>query len=420
VTVENLVVRIGTLMRDRFDRISDAMTELIVDNETPLASDELARMLASSVSGNLETVIQLMCNRIPVEEARPSTVAIRYAQQLAERGISADQLRRAYHLGAEGGRREIFEIVRNLDCSADEKLKALHYIDGFLHSYIDWMSTEVLTAYEQEARRLTDYSATATARMIRDVLAGAQVPTERFESVARYRIDQQHRAAVIWVNQESAAVDHTTDLLSQVQRISRRPGFTGSTLFTAVDRGTAWVWFGVEDADPVAGLTELAEELRSRLPQAQICFGAAQSGISGFCGSHRQAQAAERVAHIAGPAHLTPVSYDDPGVALASLLSADMPALRQWVTEQLGGLAAQTEGAARLRETYAVFLDSGASYTRTGELMMLHRNSVKYRIVQARALMDVGGRETPAEASVALHMCRLFGESVLNVDPREE
>jgi hypothetical protein len=40
--------------------------------------------------------------------------------------------------------------------------------------------------------------------------------------------------------------------------------------------------------------------------------------------------------------------------------------------------------------------------------------------VQARALMDVGGRETPAEASVALHMCRLFGESVLNVDPREE
>lgn len=245
MTLDSLVIRIGTIMHSKFDRISDAMTELIVQNETPLVSEELADMLASSVSGNLETVIQLLRNQIPVEEARPSTVAIRYAQLLADRGVSADQLRRAYHHGAEGGRREIFKIVRDLDCSADEKLQVLHHIDGFLHSYIDWISAEVLDAYEQEARRLTDFSATATATVIRDVLSGTPVPEARFESIAHYRLDQRHRASVMWVNQDSPAVDHTTDLQTQAQWIARGPGFTGTTLFTAVDReqrgcGSAW------------------------------------------------------------------------------------------------------------------------------------------------------------------------------------
>lgn len=328
-------------------------------------------------------------------------------------------MRRAYHHGAEGARREVFDIVRSLDCTADEKLQVLHHIDGFLHSYIDWISTEVLTAYDQESRRITDYSATATARVIRDVLAEAHVPTERFENITRYRLDQCHRAAVVWVNKDSPAVDHTVDLLAQVHRIARRPGFTGATLFTAVDRGTAWVWFGVADTEPVTEVSALAEDLRTRLPQAQICFGSAQQGTRGFRESHRQAQAAEHVARIAGPEYLTPMSYDDTGVALASLLSPDVPALRRWVTEQLGGLAARTGHAARLRETYSVFLDTGASYTRTGETMNLHRNSVRYRIEQARSLAGPGSLRNPAETAVALHMCRLLGPSVLGTDAQE-
>lgn len=80
MTVEGLVVHIGTVMRRRFDHISAAMTGLIIDSETPLGSAETTDLLASSVSGNLETVIQLLCNGIPVEEARPAAVAIRYAQ----------------------------------------------------------------------------------------------------------------------------------------------------------------------------------------------------------------------------------------------------------------------------------------------------------------------------------------------------
>lgn len=420
MTLDSLVIRIGTIMHSKFDRISDAMTELIVQNETPLVSEELADMLASSVSGNLETVIQLLRNQIPVEEARPSTVAIRYAQLLADRGVSADQLRRAYHHGAEGGRREISRIVRDLDCSADEKLQVLHHIDGFLHSYIDWISAEVLDAYEQEARRLTDFSATATATVIRDVMSGTPVPEARFESTAHYRLDQRHRASVMWVNQDGPAVDHTTDLQTQAQWIARRPGFTGTTLFTAVDRGTAWVWFGVEGTDPLTETTALSQELHSRVPGAQICFGTAQSGVAGFRTSHRQAQSAEYLARITGPDRPAPVCYDDPGVALASLLSSDVPALRDWVNEQLGELAAHSDNAARLRGTYSVFPDSGASFTRTGELMMLHRNTVKYRIEQARVLIGAENPGTPAENSVALHMCRLLGPSVLSTDTQEE
>ena len=406
-------VHIGEEVHRRMPEVARAMTDLIIEKELPLGGADILDILASSVEGNLETISQLLRNGIPVDEARPSTAAIRYAHRLAERGIPADQLRRAYHLGSEGGRREIFGIIRDMDCPSRDKLEILHHMDGFLHSYIDWMSGEILTAYETEARRIRDYSASATASLIREVLTGTEVADRAFEHTAQYRLDQRHRAAVLWIDQANPAVDYTSQLATQVRRIARGAGFAGPTLFTAVDRGTVWVWFSVRDADPVAG----AAGLLAGMPAARIAFGAPESGREGFRRSHRQALAAERVARTAVVEDPVPLSYDDPGVALATLLTSDMPEIRRWVAEELGGLAEQNPTAARLWETYSRFLETGSSYTRTGEAMTLHRNTVKYRISQAQGLLPERPQRTTAELSMALRLCALLGAAVLTAAP---
>ena len=64
------------------------------------------------------------------------------------------------------------------------------------------------------------------------------------------------------------------------------------------------------------------------------------------------------------------------------LPSSDL--LRAWVLATLGGLATDDEHHARLRDTLLVFLQSGGSYKTTAEQLVLHKNTVQYRIARPR------------------------------------
>ena len=61
--------------------------------------------------------------------------------------------------------------------------------------------------------------------------------------------------------------------------------------------------------------------------------------------------------------------------------SADL--LRAWVLATLASLATDDEHHARLRDTLLVFLQTGGSYKATAERLVLHKNTVQYRIRRA-------------------------------------
>jgi hypothetical protein len=56
------------------------------------------------------------------------------------------------------------------------------------------------------------------------------------------------------------------------------------------------------------------------------------------------------------------------------------------VHSTLGALAIDDEPQARLRETARVFLSTGGSFTATAEQLMLHKNTVHYRIRKAEEI----------------------------------
>jgi DNA-binding PucR family transcriptional regulator len=90
---------------------------------------------------------------------------------------------------------------------------------------------------------------------------------------------------------------------------------------------------------------------------------------------------------------------------------------RAWVAEVLGGLAADTDSDARLRETFRVFLNNGASYTVAAEQLALHFNTVKYRLGRALARRGRPITDDRFDVELALLLCHWYGDTLL-VPPR--
>jgi DNA-binding PucR family transcriptional regulator len=87
--------------------------------------------------------------------------------------------------------------------------------------------------------------------------------------------------------------------------------------------------------------------------------------------------------------------------------------LRAWVATTLGGLATDDEQHARLRETLLLFLQLGGSYKTTAERLMLHKNTVQYRIRRAEESLGRPAGENRQDVELALRAARWLGSAVL-------
>ena len=95
--------------------------------------------------------------------------------------------------------------------------------------------------------------------------------------------------------------------------------------------------------------------------------------------------------------------------------SADL--LRAWVLSTLAGLATDDEHHARLRDTLLVFLQTGGSYKATAERLMLHKNTVQYRIRKAEESLGRPVGENRHDVELALRASHWLGSSVLRQAP---
>jgi DNA-binding PucR family transcriptional regulator len=134
------------------------------------------------------------------------------------------------------------------------------------------------------------------------------------------------------------------------------------------------------------------------------------SGVAGFRLTHHQALAAQAVA-LAGGSPPRAVSYADVAPVAMMLGSPDL--LAAWVRSTLGALATDDEHHARLRETLLVFLDAGGSYKATAERLVLHKNTVQYRISKATESLGRPVGDSRHDVELALRACRWLGASVL-------
>ena len=151
-----------------------------------------------------------------------------------------------------------------------------------------------------------------------------------------------------------------------------------------------------------------------------FAFGDVAKDLAGFCLTHEQAVAAQAVALAAGSASPRAVVFGEVAPVAMMLGSTDL--LRAWVLSTLAGLAVDDEHHARLRETLLVFLQAGGSHKTTVEQLMLHKNTVQYRVRRAEESLGRPVGDDRHDVELALQASHWLGVSVLQsvADPNRD
>ncbi|MBB5911773.1 hypothetical protein BJY24_000640 [Nocardia transvalensis] len=411
--VAALVVDIGAGLRARDSEIAETMTRRITHEITHTRGDpRLASLRAASIHANVSTMIEILANDIPLGHLQPPMAAAEYARRVAQREIPSNFLVRSYHMGQNAMMRICYDEIGRRDLPTLLSLAVVERLTEVVYSYVDWIVLYVLETYEAERARWVNARGTVHSAAVHPLLSATPPDPLGFEAETGYGLERTHLAVILWCLDGDDA--ETLNLLDSCARsLAFASNTDGPPLVTAIDRRTMWAWFPFASRSTVDpdGLRSAAE-----LPEgARLAIGLPGCGLDGFRRSHQQAAAAYFVATVPGtPCDHRTIGFGDPGVAVVSLLAKDLDATREWVREVLGALADDTDQAATLRETLGTFYEIGESHVHTAQKMILHRNTVKYRITKALAATRTNGTShEKLDIALALRICRFLGAAVL-------
>jgi DNA-binding PucR family transcriptional regulator len=406
----DLAAEIATAVSRRAAEVSEDIYKLIL-REIPELSDDRAvvGLLASSVDSNVVTVLQMLQHQIDLAAVRAPASAVEYARRLAQRGTSLTALLRAYRIGHTRFSDWLIKELADRRVNAETTTETVQSVTRLVAGYIDQTSEEIVTAYTQERENWLRNRSTVRAARIRDLLSGARVEVSAAEAILGYRLRQYHVGVVCWTDGVADAGDEIARLEREVGHVAQSAG-GGAPVFRPRDESSAWAWLplGIRDrfdattAGPGAGI--------------HFAFGDPVKGVAGFRLTHQQAIAAQAVA-LAGGSPPPAVAYGEVAPVAMMLGSADL--LVTWVRSTLAGLAADDEHHARLRETLLVFLDTAGSYKATAERLMLHKNTVQYRIRKAEESLGRPVAQDRQHVELALRASHWLGPSVLQQTGRQ-
>jgi DNA-binding PucR family transcriptional regulator len=390
--------------------VSADVFQAIVREIPQLEEDKpLLALLASSVDGNVETCLQIMQHRIDLSAVQAPAAAVEYARRLAQRGVPLTSLLRAYRLGhARFSDWLLRELARHADDARVISATTLS-MSRIVAAYIDQTSEEMVADYTQEREHWLRNQNAARAARVRRLLSGDRGDLRAAEATLGYRLRQYHVGVVCWVDGASGTADELTKLERAIGLVVVQAACAGDPVFLPRDESSAWAWLplGIRDRfDSAEACTaNVSADIR-------FAFGDPAKGPGGFCLSYLQANAAESVALAARSRAPRVLTFTEVAPVAMMLGSADL--LRGWVRSTLAGLAADDEHRARLRETLLVFLQSGGSYKATAERLVLHKNTVQYRIRKAEESLGRAVGENRHDVELALRVSFWLGAAVLH------
>ncbi|WP_313407727.1 helix-turn-helix domain-containing protein [Aeromicrobium sp.] len=409
--VRQLVATLGQRLSEQQPILTRVLTDKIRSISDLDLDQPLIDLLDASVDSNINTIVHLLINAIPVDRIQAPTAAVEYALRLAQRGVPSYSLVRAYQMGQEYLMTVVLDEAEQIDADRTLTLRALKVIADDVHQYIDWICLHLLDRYEDERGRWATTSGNVASAMLQGLLRGVNTSVPDFEAETGYLFDQHHVGLVLWSRDE----DGITDALVAMERISRELEATVGTgtppLFSAIDRTTAWLWIG-RGLRPESIGRQVCDVL-AKFPEIGAAVGLPESGIDGFRRTHAQARDTFELALAATDRIDQVVGYGDRGIALISMLLQQPGALNRWVRDVLGPLGAVTPAAARARETLGTWLENDRSFQATAEALQVHRNTVKYRIERIAADLDERLGERRVDLELALLACHLLGDDLL-------
>lgn len=405
-----LLATIAAAYAPRARELADALVAKILEEQPELSGDQpLVDSLSASVLDNISAVLRVFEVR-PERAAIPAPpAAIDYARRLAQRGVPISALLRAYRLGQAGFQQALIVEVANAGLDSQTVADVAAELSSVAFGYVDRLSEDVVVAYQQERDNWIRNRIAARSARVMALLTSARVDTAEVEKTLGYRLGQTHVGVIAWSDDTVASGDRLSRLERSVARLAEAAGSSRAPLFVAPDASTVWAWL------PRATTTPF--EVGAPDDDAVwLAIGEPAVGVEGFRLTHRQALQAQVVALAADPARQARVT-EWSRVGPIALMCADREALAAWVQDTLGDLASDDEGMARLRETLSIFLTTGGSFTASAQQLLLHKNTVQYRVRKAEDAIGRPLQVRRLDTELALQACQWLGSVVLRPAP---
>jgi DNA-binding PucR family transcriptional regulator len=410
-TVAQHAADVSGALAPRSAELSADIYQLIVRDIPQLQTDgRVLALLEASVAENVATVLHILQHGIDLDRVHAPAAAAEYARRLAQRGIPMAALLRAYRIGSTRFQHWCLqELARHTDDAAVVSTAGLRIAETTA-TYIDRVSEELVAAYEVEKENWLRNLGAARAARVRTLLQGGRVDVDAAEAILGYRLRQHHLGVVCWVGEEDAGGSALALLERATMELADQAECRGRPIFLPQDESSAWAWLplGTRDSFAVPAARGGAARAASGI---RFAFGAPAVGVTGFRRTHRQALGAHAVALAAGPAGRRLTSFTE--VAPLALMSSSAELLRAWVIETLGELADDDDQHARLRDTLRVFLQENGSFKATAERLILHKNSVQYRIRKAEEALGHPVDDNRLNVQLALLASHWLGATVL-------
>ena len=390
-----------TIISELYATISKEIGELADDQR-------LADLLEASVSENIVSAINFLEGGTSVDDLDATSGALAHARMLAQRDIPLSSLFRAYHLGHAMFVRLGIEVISELDPA--HHLPLTQRLLGRSVDFIDKVCEQVGQAYEAERDQWVGARGGIRQHWVAEALSGRPLDLGEAEAALGYRFASTHVGVQMWVPAKVAGVDARSAFEETRRALAGVFSPVAPPLVVPRDEREMHVWF------PIGTDSAIPASLESSLPtslKVQVAIGRPEPGIGGFRRTSDQAKRVKDVLLISATSLPKAVTYDELGAV--ALMIADVDALRRFVLHMLGSLAKNGEREETLRETLLAFLGHNRSYAATAETMVLHRNSVQYRVQRALELCqrDLNDADVALDVHTALTAAHWLGRAVL-------
>ncbi len=363
--------------------------------------------LHASIAENTIVLIDALLHGLDPSTSTPPEGAIDYARDLARNEVSLASLLRAYRIGQAKFTALCLDTASGM--AGIDDLKVLRTTVAKIAAFIDHICEEVTLTYEHERERSISSRNGLTQRWIAQLLDGTETEAQEASSALGYPIDVTHIAIETWYRGTDT---HPVDIAESAHRITS--AVLGRRQVLTMPTGERSVCTWVATSDPCAELVErFRSVVKAESTAASVVIGLPGAGLEGFRRAHRQVVRLKALAHSAIPLPPQFIAFTD--ITPVAMLDNDTDALGQFVRRVLGPLSIDTVRNEELRETLRSYLAHHRSPAAAAESMILHRNTIRYRMQQ---IIDDLGR--PIEnidshaLTSALEICRWYGRAVLS------
>ncbi|MDX3762341.1 PucR family transcriptional regulator [Streptomyces mirabilis] len=390
----------------------EVIAGLVATTEAEIAQlehdESLHGLLEASITENIVTALHVIINRIDPQTVDAPASAVSYARRLAQRDVPLSALLRAYRIGhAQSLDLVLGEAVRlGLPDPAGTVITLVSLTSAFLDRVCD----QIGRVYEEERERWVGGRGVLRQYWVNQLLDNPRVDLRQAEAALDHRLSGSHLAVEGWLDGTTATIDHAavfdrlTSLLYTVLHARGRP------LLVHTDEADARIWLAVRPGCPVDPDVVAAELGDAALP-VRVALGIVRPGLDGFRRSTRAAARAKALALSAGAGAPKVVAFTR--VAPIALLADEPRELADFVFDTLGDLAVDDRRRELLRETLRVFLATNRSYAATADQLMVHRNTVHYRVQRAVDHYHLDLEANAFDLHFALTICRWHGSKVL-------